>query len=166
MLKFSELEQAFYDLTLNYSELPDDLIDVTDAEHSKLLDAINDGYHVYADLTLSDDFRPNQFYEWNEESKKWDVPDEYRAAFEQFNAQSNLLTAETEYDRATDIISALTEQLDDEDFYEEETQESVTTAKINWVNYRKLLRAYINDKNGVADLPTAPDNESSSNLQE
>ncbi len=65
MIKFSIINQAFYDSDLNYSDLPNDLIEVTDAQHLNLLEYINSGCFIFSDLTHSDP-KPSQFHEWND----------------------------------------------------------------------------------------------------
>lgn len=64
MIKFSPSTQAFYDLKLSYSQLPDDLIDVTDEQHLALLKLINSGSIIFSDLTASPP-RPDQFHTFN-----------------------------------------------------------------------------------------------------
>lgn len=64
MIKFSPKNQTFYDLELNYPELPNDLIEVTSEQHYALLDKINSGCIVFSDLTASPP-RPDQFHTWN-----------------------------------------------------------------------------------------------------
>ena len=64
MIKFSIKNQAFYDLELNYQELPDDLIEVTSEQHAELLSALNSGCIIFDDLTYSDQ-KPSQFHEWD-----------------------------------------------------------------------------------------------------
>lgn len=63
MIKFSFKNQAFYDLELDYSELPTDLIEITPKQHAELLDALNSGCIVFDDLTYSTP-KPSQFHEW------------------------------------------------------------------------------------------------------
>ena len=67
MIKFSSENQAFYDDSLNYPELPDSLIDITDEQHNELLIAINSGHFVFSDLTLSEQ-KPSDFHVWRGES--------------------------------------------------------------------------------------------------
>ena len=67
MLKFSEKTQGFYDTTLNYSVLPDDLVIVTSIElHMELLQKINQGCRVFQDLTISEP-RPTIYHVWSED---------------------------------------------------------------------------------------------------
>ena len=68
MINFSPAKQAFYDTTLNYPELPDDLIDVSVEQHEQILSAINSGRIVFSDLSYSPP-RPSQFHEWD--GKAW-----------------------------------------------------------------------------------------------
>lgn len=67
MIKFSSENQAFYDDSLNYPELPDGLIDITDEQHNELLIAINSGHFVFSDLTLSEQ-KPSDFHVLSGES--------------------------------------------------------------------------------------------------
>jgi len=64
MIKFSIQTQAFYDTLLEYSELPDDLIDITHEQHQALFEAINIGCIVFPDLSISTP-QPSQFHLWN-----------------------------------------------------------------------------------------------------
>lgn len=64
MINFSFKNQAFYDLTLNYAELPNDLVEITVEQHSELLNALNNGCIVFSDLTYSFP-KPSQFHKWN-----------------------------------------------------------------------------------------------------
>ena len=64
MIKFSIKNQAFYDLELNYQELPDDLIEVTSEQHAELLSALNSGCIIFDELNYSDP-KPSQFHKWN-----------------------------------------------------------------------------------------------------
>lgn len=64
MIKFSVKQQAFFDTSLLYSGLPNDLIDITDKQHGELLNALNTGCIVFKDLTFSSP-KPSQFHTWN-----------------------------------------------------------------------------------------------------
>lgn len=64
MIKFSETNQAFYDVTIDYPELPSDLVEVTDEQHMQLLEKMNSGCIVFADLTCSEP-KPTQYHTWN-----------------------------------------------------------------------------------------------------
>ncbi len=64
MIKFSVSKQSFYDNSLEYADLPKDLVEVTSEQHYALLDAINSGHIVFSDLTVSPP-RPDQFHIWN-----------------------------------------------------------------------------------------------------
>ena len=68
MIKFSVKNQAFYDSELDYPELPNDLIDVTNEQHIELLNALNRGSIIFDDLTYLEP-KPSQFHEWN--GSKW-----------------------------------------------------------------------------------------------
>lgn len=64
MINFSPLKQTFYDLDLDYIELPDDLIEITIEQHAQLLSAINQGAIIFQDLTVSSP-KPSHFHTWN-----------------------------------------------------------------------------------------------------
>ena len=64
MIKFSVSKQSFYDDSLEYADLPKDLVEVTEKQHYALLDQINSGCIIFADLTVSLP-KPDQFHIWN-----------------------------------------------------------------------------------------------------
>ena len=64
MINFSEKDQAFYDLNLDYPELPSDLVEIDESQHAELLQKLNSGCHVFKNLTCSDP-RPSQYHIWN-----------------------------------------------------------------------------------------------------
>lgn len=64
MIKFSPSKQAFYDDSLEYADLPKDLVEVTSEQHYALLAAINSGHIIFSDLTVSPP-RPDNFHTWN-----------------------------------------------------------------------------------------------------
>lgn len=61
---FSPSGQAFYDLTLNYTDLPDDLIAVDTEQHLLLIGLINEGRIINPDLTYSEP-KPSFNHTWN-----------------------------------------------------------------------------------------------------
>lgn len=64
MIQFSLKNQSFYDTTLNYLDLPTDLVELTAEQHSELLSALNNGCIIFDELTYSDP-KPSQFHKWN-----------------------------------------------------------------------------------------------------
>lgn len=68
----------------------------------------------------------------------------------------NLQSAQSEYARASEKITALNEQIEDED-YTGTTEDAVKADLTTWTAYRKALRAYIAADDGSAALATAPD---------
>lgn len=60
---FSPSTQAFYDLSLNYPNLPDDIIEIDGDTHARLLTAINSGCHILPDLTPSAP-KPSSYHIW------------------------------------------------------------------------------------------------------
>lgn len=63
MIKLSIKNQSFYDAELSYLDLPSDLIEITDDQHTELLSALNSGCVIFSDLTYSES-KPSQFHEW------------------------------------------------------------------------------------------------------
>ena len=70
MINFSQSKQSFYDLNLEYVELPDDLIEINEEQHFDLLQKISSGHYVFSDLTSSDP-KPSPYHEMNIK-KKWE----------------------------------------------------------------------------------------------
>lgn len=58
---FSPEEQVFYDTDLNYPSLPNDLVSVSFEQHQELSKMINEGRHVFKDLTFTEP-RPSSFH--------------------------------------------------------------------------------------------------------
>lgn len=67
-IKFSESQQAFYDLGFEYKDLPGDLVDVEKDQHIQLVTAINAGHYVCSELKLSEQTRKSIFEKWNGEA--------------------------------------------------------------------------------------------------
>lgn len=65
LMAFSPSAQAFYDLSLNYPNLPDDIIEIDDDTHAQLLSAINTGCHILPDLTPSTP-KPSAYHIWQD----------------------------------------------------------------------------------------------------
>lgn len=63
-IQFSPANQSFFDSSLNYEDLPSDLIEITVEQHNVLLSALNSGCYIFPDLTYSSP-KPSQFHEWN-----------------------------------------------------------------------------------------------------
>lgn len=72
-------------------------------------------------------------------------------------AQKNMALAQTEYNVATEKITALNEQIEDAD-YAGTTEDEVRSALTSWTDYRKQLRAYIKANDGSNTLPSSPTN--------
>jgi len=64
MINFSEANQAFYDLNLNYEPLPEDLVEVTSDEHIELLGKLNDGHYIFSDLSYTEK-KPSIYHTWD-----------------------------------------------------------------------------------------------------
>ncbi|EMZ5361555.1 tail fiber assembly protein [Escherichia coli] len=69
--------------------------------------------------------------------------------------EDNLIAAQVGYDRATDAITELNEQIEDAD-YAGTTEEAVKAELAAWTDYRKKLRAYIKSADGSQPVPSAP----------
>ncbi|QIP25451.1 hypothetical protein [Klebsiella aerogenes] len=70
-------------------------------------------------------------------------------------ASGRLVFAQSEYDKATDKINYLNEQVADTD-YSGTTEADVMTLLERWTDYRKKLRAYIMTQDGSEPLPASP----------
>lgn len=105
--------------------------------------AIKDGYTLAAPTS--------EYDKWG--GTEWEVDADKKAAAD---AAANLAMANSEYTRASNQITALQEQLDDEDYSGTDTEATVTAEKTLWVTYRKELRAYIKTADGTQALPVAP----------
>lgn len=68
-------------------------------------------------------------------------------------AAENISTAQSEYERASEHITALNEQIEDAD-YAGTTENEVETELATWTDYRKQLRAYIKAGDGSQELPS------------
>lgn len=103
--------------------------------------------------------RPRDGYEYifSADNLKWTVTAEGAEAKAEAVAAANLETSQSEYDRASDKITALQQQIDDEDYSGTDTAATVAADKATWVTYRKALRAYIAAGDGGALLPQKPD---------
>lgn len=65
MIKFSEKNQAFYDMDMNYVDLPNDLVDVDTEQHLDLLTKINSGHYIFSDLSCSG-IKPSPYHIWKD----------------------------------------------------------------------------------------------------
>lgn len=65
MKHFSPSTQAFYDLSLDYIELPDDLIEIDESTYQALFDKLSEGCHVHNDLSVSTP-RPSIHHIWQD----------------------------------------------------------------------------------------------------
>lgn len=68
MIYFSEKQQSFYDSNLTYTEQPDDLVSITEEQHSEALEKINDGHYAFSDMTYSTQ-KPTPYHVWQDQ--KW-----------------------------------------------------------------------------------------------
>lgn len=71
-------------------------------------------------------------------------------------AAKNMAMAQAAYNLATAKITALNEQIADDD-YTGTTEDEVNSELISWTDYRKNLRAYLKTSDGSKDLPDAPE---------
>lgn len=111
---------------------------------------------AYIDGVLYAKPRDGYEYTFSSDSLKWTMTADGTAKKAAADAAVNLETAQSEYDRASEKITALQQQIDDEDYSETDTAETVAAAKATWTTYRKALRAYIAAGDGTAALPKVP----------
>lgn len=63
MILFSPSLQCFYSINIRYSTIPNDVIEISQDQHLKLLSKINEGHHILPDLTLTTQ-RPSAFHRY------------------------------------------------------------------------------------------------------
>lgn len=73
MIKFSLSNNSFYSDEFEYSNIPSDVIEISDETHSGLLKALNTGCVIFPDLTYSEP-KPSPFHVWYEGNLKWIDP--------------------------------------------------------------------------------------------
>lgn len=102
--------------------------------------------------------KPRDGYEYtfSADSLAWVITKEGTTEKAAAEAAGNLVIAKSEYESASEKITALQQQIDDEDYSESDTAEAVAEVKASWTTYRKALRAYIATGNGSATLPAQP----------
>ena len=61
---FSKETNSFYLKEVHGDNIPSDVIEITNAKHVQLLNAINSGCIIFDDLTYSEP-KPSQFHSWN-----------------------------------------------------------------------------------------------------
>lgn len=66
-----------------------------------------------------------------------------------------LIEAQEAYTTASNQIAAIQQQIDDGDYSDIDTEESLAAEKAEWTDYRKQLRAYLKT-DGSGDLPVHP----------
>lgn len=71
MIFFSPSKQSFYDLTFEYADLPDDLVEINEEQHSELLQKISLGCYVFSDLSFSEP-KPSTYHEMNIVKMEWE----------------------------------------------------------------------------------------------
>ncbi|EPF6188636.1 hypothetical protein N5990_004098 [Acinetobacter baumannii] len=71
MIFFSHSKQSFYDLTFEYADLPDDLVEINEEQHSELLQKISLGCYVFSDLTFSEP-KPSPYHVMNIVKMEWE----------------------------------------------------------------------------------------------
>ena len=134
-MKYSEKTKSFYDLTLDYLDLPDDLIDVTEVEYQSVLIAREEGCpfeFIDGKLTVYDKC-PGTFYEWSNKTKTWVLNQgkKDRAAAATNEAKKSTLMAQ-----AKEQIEILQDELD------LELSEDIKVTKVQlkaWKAYRVKL---------------------------
>ena len=110
-MKYSEETQSFYDLTLDYPELPDDLIDVSEEDYQAALTAREAGKpfeFIDGKITVYEKC-PGEFYEWNSNTKTWTLNQEKKDAA---TIAANEAKKSTLLTHAKEQIDILTDELD------------------------------------------------------
>ncbi|EOS94765.1 hypothetical protein LU631_02820 [Erwinia tracheiphila] len=112
---------------------------------------------AYIDGVLYPKPRDRYDYTFDTEKLVWNLTADSASKKAKDDAASQLLMAQEEYNRASDKITALQQRMDDDDYDDTNTEDTVKAQKATWTTYRKALRAYISAADGTKSLPTAPD---------
>lgn len=151
---FSQKTQAFYDESLTYPSLPEDVFVITPEQWLNSLDKINSGFYLYLEedtLTFSDTQRPSAFYTFDTETKAWLQTVDQVVAEQKEKSSIRLLKAQKEYETISTQLSEYQYILEDKDF-STYTEEEVLDLKNKATDYRVALRAYLKT-DGAGDLP-------------
>lgn len=73
MIYFNHLTQAFIDSDIH--AVCENCIELNETQHIELLNKINQGCLIFADLSASEP-KPSQYHQWNDELKQWIISDE------------------------------------------------------------------------------------------
>ena len=76
MIYFDYAAQTFYDDAI-HRELPESVVAIDEAQHNVLLDALNRGAKIKADLSVLE--RPSLSHEWDNDSQTWLVNPQLKA---------------------------------------------------------------------------------------
>ena len=76
MIYFDYIAQTFYDDAI-HRELPESVVAIDEAQHNVLLDALNRGAKIKADLSVLE--RPSLSHEWDSDSQIWLVNPQLKA---------------------------------------------------------------------------------------
>lgn len=76
MIYFDYTAQTFYDDAI-HRELPESVVAIDEAQHNVLLDALNRGAKIKADLSVLE--RPSLSHEWDSDSQTWLVNPQLKA---------------------------------------------------------------------------------------
>lgn len=74
----------------------------------------------------------------------------------QQQSELNIISAQSEYDRASSKINSIRDQIEDEDF-ETISEDKLNKLLVTWTNYRKSLRSYLALGDGNKDVPLPPE---------
>lgn len=72
---FSPSTQAFYDLSFDYPDLPNDLVELDEPTYQTLFTQLNQGCHINNNLSASEP-RPSQNHLWLPEKQAWHLSPE------------------------------------------------------------------------------------------
>jgi hypothetical protein len=140
---YSKTTSGFYDSAIN-TEMPDDVVAISDEKYEELLLAINSGCKVFDDLTVSEP-KPSVFHKWD--GLKWIEDIDARKQYIKDINQSKISELTQE---ATQKIAIL------EDAIDLGMAEDGDADKIKqWRKYRVLL-SQIDSMKEDLDLPVTP----------
>lgn len=95
-------------------------------------------------------------YAFDAEKLQWIITSDSTKQQAADNSREKLRNAQSEYDRASEQITALQQRIQDEDYDATNTESAVAEAKTAWTKYRKALRSFMSAADGTRALPSAP----------
>lgn len=149
-MRFSVETQSFYPDSIIYDELPDDVVEITESEHSTYLNAIISGRYIYlvdGALAVSSP-RPGNYYEWNSSNNSWEMSE---AAEQQQKDDARAAATQQKSALKAAADSEIAWRLDAVDAGIATDEEASSLAE--WKKYRVILMRVDTSKPEWPDMP-------------